>query len=371
MAQPRKYDLEIWYRGQTKLGEIGRLVNSLKWTEKRNGVGGIDFNIDNGQLINYCQHINEDPMEFIQQFNTDVKLKRNGQYRIGGFLADFPEPNFNQNNMTQNFSADSYENLLSDQRVQTSQYSQVETTDIAWDIIADNNARQYSTLGITKSTSHWFTTGVKRDRTYDNDQMSLDALIKLTSLGDGSHDFDFRLTPLREFQTFDFNNPTIHSDVIVEYPAPRRGIAATSTTVGFLTTLANDILAKGSGQGTATLLAESSDINSKLQYGNHDKVISYSDVSVANTLQQYADAELKIMKQPIFLPKVHVNGSQFDLNNIYAGDVIRVKNSKSPWFGVDGYYRIEQMVVTVNQNSDEDIELTLSNIGLPAITETA
>lgn len=371
MATPRKYEVEVWYRGNVKLGEIGRLLNSLKWTETRNGTGGIEFNIDNAILIDYCQKIGTDPAEFIQLINTDIKVKRNGQYRVGGFLADMPEPNFNQDNTTQNFSADGYLNLLSDQRVQTPNYSQVETTDIAWDLIADNNARQYSILGITKSASNWFTTGMKRDRTYDNDQMVADCLVKLTSLGDGSHDFDFRFTPFREFQTFDANNPTIFRNVVIEYPAPRKGIMATNLGVSVVGAVANDILAKGNGQGEATMLASSADIESKLQYGNHDKNISYSDVSIQTTLQQYADANLATYKQPIFLPKVHVSGAQFDVSIIHAGDVIRVSQTKIPWYKTSGFYRIEKIDVKVDNNGSEDIELTLSNVGLPNIAEEA
>lgn len=360
----RKYEVEVWYQGKTLMGEIGRLLNSLKWKEVRNGVDSIDFNIDQGVLMDYCNKIGEDPATFLQIKNTDIKLKRNGEYRLGGFVNDFPDPNFNQSNATVSIACDGYLNLLSDQIVQTQIYNQWYTVDIASDLIIGVNDRTNSTLGISIDYDNHFSPKVKRDRTYDNDQIVSDCLVALTSLGDGSNDFDFRFDPFRKFQTFDFNNPTIWPDTI-EYPAPRKGIGANSMSVGVVADMANRIIAKGSGSGEdVTARAVADDIPSQKQYGIHEAVVMYNDVKAVDTLKQYAEAELQVRKQPIFLPKPVVNGALFDVGRIHAGDVIRVVNRKSPWFQVDGLFRIEEMEVTVDENMSESVSLTLSNLGV-------
>lgn len=364
----RKYKVEVWWRNRTKVGEIGRLLNSFKWTESRNGVGSIDFNIDQGVLSDYCQKIGEDPAVLLQLKNTDIKLKRYGKYRIGGFVNDFPDINFNQSNTTVSVSCDGYLNLLADQMVtDTRRYTQQYTADIASDLIRYACAKSGSTLDITISNANYYATQVRRDRTYDNKQNIKDAVVNLTSLGDGSNDFDFRFTPFREWESYDINNPVVH-DMTVIYPAPakasNRQAGATSMSMKLVSSMANYIIARGSGQGDTTLVVTASDAESIAQYGIHESVLDYSDISVRETLLQHAEAELAVKKLPIFLPQPKVNGAEFDVGSIHAGEVIRVINNKSPWFKVDGLYRIEEMVVSVNSEGSEEVDLTLSSLGV-------
>lgn len=362
MSVTRKYEVEVWHQGTTLLGEIGRMLNSFSWVETRNGVGGIDFNIDESALKEYCDSIGEDAKTFLQLKNTDIKIKRYGSYRTAGFVNDFPDPNYNQSNSTVSIAADGYLNLLADQIVQNPSFSQVETTDIAWNIVNGVSSRAGSTLGITKDSTNWFATGVLRDRTYDNQQYVKDLLVNLTSLGDGSKDFDFRFTPMRKMQTFDYNSPTIH-DVTIQYPAPtkpNKGVGATSMTLRVASEMVNKVIAKGSGQGSATLVAEYQDDTSIAQYGIHEAVVLFSDISDTTILMQKAQAIVAAKKDPIVLPVVNVNGATFDISLIHAGDVIKVINTKSPWFPIDAYFRIEEIKVSIDKNSNEDIELILS-----------
>lgn len=364
----RKYEVEVWWRNRTKVGEIGRLLNSFKWAESRNGVGSIDFNIDQGVLSDYCQKIGEDPAVLLQLKNTDIKLKRYGKYRIGGFVNDFPDINFNQSNTTVSVSCDGYLNLLADQLItDTRRYTQQYTADIASDLIRYACAKSGSTLDITISNANYYATQVRRDRTYDNKQNIKDAVVNLTSLGDGSNDFDFRFTPFREWESYDINNPIVH-DMTVIYPAPAkassRQAGATSMSMKLVSSMANYIIARGSGQGDTTLVVTASDAESIAQYGIHESVLDYSDISVRETLLQHAEAELAVKKLPIFLPQPKVNGAEFDVGSIRAGEVIRVINNKSPWFKVDGLYRIEEMVVSVNSEGSEEVDLTLSSLGV-------
>lgn len=364
----RKYEVEIWYQGKERIGEIGRLLNSFKWSETRNGVSTIDFNIDQSVLQEYCSMRGEQPSTLLQLKNTDVKVKRNGEYRLGGFVNDFPDPNFNQSNATVSIACDGYLNLFADQIIrEDKRYSQQETTDIFWDLINYANTKQGSLLSVAKDATNWFKTGIKRDRTYDNQQTIKDLLVNLTSLGDGSNDFDFRFNAQRQVQTFNANKPVVH-DMTIIYPAPgkttRRLAGATSMSVGLVSDMANYIIAKGSGTGSETKIATAQDGASIKQYGVHEAVISYSDVGDLDTLMQHAQAELAVRKQPVFLPKPKVNGAEFDVSKIHAGDVIRVQNHKSPWFDIDSLYRIEVMEVDVDENGSEDVSLTLSALGV-------
>lgn len=364
----RKYEVELWWRGTTKVGEIGRLLNSFKWTETRNGVDSIDFNIDQAVLKEYCDKIGEEPQTLLQIKNTDVKVKRYGEYRIGGFVNDFSDPNYNQSNSTVSIACDGYLNLLSDQIIREDKtYSQWYTTDIAGNLIEYACSKSGSTLGITISGENYYNTGVKRDRTYDNQQNIKDAVVNLTSLGDGSHDFDFRFTPFRVFEAYDANSPLVH-DLTIIYPSPSKAngkeAGALSMNVSLISDMANYIVVKGSGNGDVTKTVTVQDTESIAQYGVHERVLSYSDVEEEATLQQYGEAELATSKKPLFLPRPQVNGAEFDVGVIHAGDVVRVANNKSPWFNIDGLYRIEEMTVTVDDTGNETVDLTLSDIGL-------
>lgn len=367
MADKRKYEVEVWWQGNTKLGEIGRLINSensFSWTETRNGVGGIDFNIDMGVLREYCSSIGEDPKVFLQYKNTDIKLKRYGEYRMGGFVNDFPNTNFNTKNSTVSVSADGYLNLLADQITQNTAFKNTETTEIVWDLVNGVSSRPGATLGITKDNTNWFATGINRDRTYDNDQYVKDLVVALTSLGDGSSDFDFRFSPFRSLQTFDFNNPIFHKDIIVSYPAPKRGAGAIGMSADIAFDIVNRVIVKGSGQGESTKSVTKQDNESISQYGIHESVVSYSDVSEESTLSDKADAILAAKAWPSIIPSLMVNGSEFNISNIHAGDVITVNSQRSLWFDIGGLYRIEEMKVAVDKNNNEDVSLKLSNVGL-------
>ena len=85
----RKYEVEVWWQGKTFIGEIGRLLNSFSWKEVRNGVDAIDFNIDQGILMDYCNKIGEQPSTLLQIKNTDIKIKR---MRPKAATADLNQP---------------------------------------------------------------------------------------------------------------------------------------------------------------------------------------------------------------------------------------------------------------------------------------
>ena len=360
MADNRRYEIEVWWRGQTFVGEIGRLCRNINYSMTRNGVYTLDFSIDSTAYREWCESINEDPMNVLMVKNADIKLKRNGEYVLGAFVADYPDPQFNQDNSVINIACDGYLNLLADQLIDPVRYNQWDGTAIAWDLINKKNQRPNSTLGITLGTV--FNTGKKRDREYADYQEVKESIINLTSLGDGQNDWDFEIDAMRRFNTYD-KLGSYRPEIALEYPAPRKGIGVLS--MGYLISgeMANRVILKGSGQGVDTLLSIREDNDSQIKYGVHEATLMFSDISIQNTLDEHAESELRARKDPAILPQPVVSGAQFDLDTIKLGDVITMNNQGDPLFAIRGEYRIEQIDVRLDENMAETIKLTLSTHG--------
>lgn len=355
--QRQKYEIELWYRGQTRIGEISRYCRNIKFSLVRNGVDSLSFDIDLKAFEEYCERINEDPSLILDPLNADIKVKRNGQYLFGVFLVEDPGE-FSLNGGQVHLEFDGYLNLLADRYV-TRSYEEIESTDIAWDLIFSTQDQANGDLGIT--VGQMYETGIPRNRNYD-DQNVKEGVVNLTSLIDGN--FDFRFSHNRVFETFQFLGNE-RPDVIVDYPATRRNIGAKDLKIPrSAANLYNRVIAKGSGFGDETIRHVADNAASQAGRFLKERIITYNDISVLETLIEHAEADVAMLSELLVLPKPVVNGDQFDLNSIAVGDRIVVNQSLYKMFLMEGYYRIEQIDVSLDENMAEEITLTLDNYGL-------
>lgn len=355
--QKPKYEIEIWNRGITKVGEIARYCQSIDLSLVRNGVDTIDFNIDLETFESFCKRIGEDPRNVIKPLVTDIKVKRNGQYVLGGIVIE-NGANFNQNEAKMLVKCDGYLNLLADRYV-TASYAGIEATTIAWGLISTTQSQTNGSVGITQGSM--FATGKLRDRNY-KDQNVKDGLVNLTQLVDGNFDFCFKYD--RTFETYaKLGND--RPDVVINYPASRIGIGASSMNIPQSgAAVFNRIIGKGSGFGDEALTYTANNTASQVNYYLKEKITTYNDISVLQTLTDNVEGELLLHKDILSLPHVTVDGSQFDLNNIGVGDRVVIQQSKYKSYPMSGYFRIEQIDVKLDENMAEDITLTVDNYGL-------
>jgi hypothetical protein len=247
-------------------------------------------------------------------------------------------------------------------------------------------------IGVTVPVT---TSGVTRDRTYTASELKpvAEAVEELAAVDNG---FDFGIDCA-------YTSAGVLQKVL-NFSYPRRGRNYLNTghvfelgrnVISFSwpsdgTRVANKVFATGQGEGNETSTIEESgggatstrgaagrtiglaiDANSirPLSAGGPgypllEKQIQLSDVTVQDTANRYAQAELAFSTSPIVLPEITVRGDRDpEIGTYIAGDACRliIPAGMTPRFpdGLDTYYRIIEYQVMVDDNGTEEVKLVL------------
>lgn len=345
-----KYELELWINN-VLVGDISRLAQNRSYTIKRNDREELSFTLDVKAFEAYCAELGSQPVEILEAYVTDVRVKRNGAYLFGVQVVDMSYT-FDEGGAKVEVKCTGFIDLMMDRYVTTS-YSQVDAAAIARDLIEETQAVM-GDFGIVNGISQ--DSGVARDRNYI-DQNVKDAIINLTNLSDGT--FDFKFLADRTFETFTQMGAT-RDNMRFTYPYNIKSMTVPRTALG----LYNYIIALGSGFGEETLRSEAGDTASRLNYGTRQKIVSFNSISEQTTLDQQALSEVLIRKDIVMLPKLKVDGEFCDLNTVWVGDIIPVNTQGFTSLPLDGMFRIEQITCSLDANDAEDIDLVVDNYGL-------
>lgn len=345
-----KYELELWINN-VFVGDISALAKNRGYTIRRNDREELSFTLDVKAFEQYCATLGSEPVEVLECYVTDVRVKRNGAYLFGVQVVDM-EYSFAESGAFITVKCSGFIDLMMDRYV-TISYSQVDAAAIARDLIAETQAVM-GDFGIVNGITQ--DTGVLRDRNYV-DQNVKDAIMNLTNLIDGS--FDFKFDADRTFNTYQMMG-AVRDNVKFTYPYNVKSMTVPRTALN----LHNYIIALGSGFGEETLRSEAGDTASRLNYGTRQKILSFNSISDQQTLDERAVNETLLRKDVLVLPKLKVSGEFCDLNTIWVGDRIPVETQGYSSLPLSGLYRIEQIVVALDDNDAEDIDLIVDNYGL-------
>lgn len=345
-----KYELELWIN-DVLVGDISKLAQNRSFTVKRNDREELSFTLDVKAFEAYCATLGSEPVEVLEAYVTDVRVKRNGAYLFGVQVVDM-QYTFEQGGARVDIKCTGFLDLMMDRYVTVS-YEQVDAAGIARELIAETQAIM-GDFGIVNGISQ--DAGVVRDRDYI-DQNVKDAIINLTNLSDGN--FDFKFNADRSFDTYTVQGG-IRNDIKFTYPYNVKSLTVPRTALN----LYNYIIALGSGFGEETLRAEAGDTASRLNYGTRQKILSYNSIISQDVLNQQAVSDVLLRKDILMLPKLKVSGEFCDLNTLWVGDIIPVQlqNFASP--PLDGLFKIEQITCSLDENDGEDIDLIVDNYGL-------
>lgn len=346
-----RYELELWING-VQVGDISRLAYDRKYVLRRNNSEELTFSLNLKAFEDYCTAAGRVPLAMLECYVTDVRVKRNGQYKFGVQVVDM-EFTLGEDGAEVAVKCTGFLDLFRDRYV-TKIYSETEATEIAWDLI-DTTQTLAGDFGVTEGAGS-FITGIERDRDYV-DQNVKDAIINLTDLVDGTFDFGFSYDrKFNVYQEIGSDRPTFKFTYpynIKSLTVPRSGLNTF-----------NYIIALGSGFGEETLRTEVGDNDSRLNYGTREQIVSFNSVVEQDTLDQHAAAELANKKDILVLPRLNVSGEFCDLDIIDVGDRIPVNVQGYASLPLDGTYRIEQINVSLDENDAEDIGLTVDYYGV-------
>lgn len=351
-----KYDIELWSRTGVFLADISRYVKNFSYSMQRNEAEQLQLSIDLDAYEAYCASIGTNPTSILGPYQTDIKVKRNGEYLFGTHVGQI-SVEMGETYSTISVRAFGYLNLLIDRYV-TKTYPQADNwdaTQIAWDLIATTQAQTNGSLGMTQGTT---TSVYNRERTYVRQNVK-DAIVNLTKLVNGNFDFEF--THDRQFNVYQSIGSDKSVDLQFIYPGNIRKIVVPRDGLS----LYNKIYGIGSGFGDEALTSTQGDNDSQLNYGVHEKISLWNSVIIQDTLDQNTAGDLDLRKGLLEIPQMMVSGEDFDLNDIGIGDKVTARIEEHPFLAtVTGVYRVERIDVDVDENDAEDISISFDNHGL-------
>lgn len=353
-----KYEIELWSKNGVLLADVSKLVRNFSFSLERNEAEQVEIQLDLNSYEDLCADIGASPTSILSPYQTDIKVKRNGEYLFGAHVGQV-ETVLGETSASISIRAFGYLNLLIDRYI-TASYTQNDAVDIAWDLIALTQAQTNGDLGISMGT---MVETVARDRTYVRQNVK-EAIVNLTKLVNGNFDFEF--TADRVFNTYTAIGSNRSADLEFIYPGnikqvgvPRDGLS-----------LFNKIYGLGSGFGADQLTSTQSDNDSQLNYGVHEKIQTFNSVVEQDTLDQNTAGFLNLKKNILEIPQMTVNGEDFSLNQFGIGDSVTVRIEQHPFLAtIDGVYRIERIDVNVDENEAEDIRLYFDNLNIDEVIE--
>lgn len=349
-----KYEFECWING-VQVGEITKLMQNRRFSLTRNGSEELTFTMSLTAFEAYCAELGAVPSAVLEDYVTDIRVKRNGSYYFGVHVVDM-RYKLAESGITVEVKCTGFLDLFADRYV-TKNYDGVERVSIARDLIATTQAGDSTNdFGVDNGVNQYSTDITDTERDYV-DQNVRDGIVNLTSLSDGN--FDFRFNYDRTFETFE-QIGSDRPDNKFTYPYNIRGGEVVHTA----TSLWNYIIALGSGFGEEALRTETADPASRANHKTRQKIISFNSISEQQTLDDNANAYLQKVKNILTLPTFNVSGALANLDILGVGDRVPVEVVGHTALPLNDTYRIERLGVDLDVNDAEDIAITVDNYGL-------
>lgn len=204
------------------------------------------------------------------------------------------------------------------------------------------------------------TSGVLRTRTYIGTERKPvgEAVEQLAAVENG---FDFEITT-------SLSGATFTNDVVFHYPRQGRRLSAVWDVSVHVTldewevdasAAANSISGLGSGDGDAALVLDAADPAKLTEYPLLEDTASFKDVVERSTLEAHTRAELTRRSSPTALPGLTLlPTAETTVGSFVVGDEVNLRGTRG-WSELDGWYRIVGYEVSVSDEGDEKIRVTI------------
>lgn len=375
---PTSYNVEIWSSTGGVLADITRMTQRREYVLTRNSAMKITFQVDLTAFEAYCSSIGVDPSVLLAPYQTDVKLKRNGEYigeacQITGLEFTAQPQDSGANPETGSFNATTsimeyitvtaigYLNILAD-RYYTGSLSNADTGTIPVTLVNATQSLTNGSLGINTATAT-YTTGYLYSPTYSN-QNILAELGNLTQIPGAL--FDIWLDTDKNLNTAALQGSK-RNDLTLTYGGQGSNVSGLYHQRTAAGALYNEIIGIGSGTGTDAITSTQDNSTSQVNYFLRQKVQTFNNVTTQAQLDADVAGELAMDSVLLEIPQLIITGNLLQgLPFIGPGDRIPLSFPNHKIFStIDGqYFRIEQMDVKVDDNDfDYEITLTMDNYG--------
>lgn len=355
-----KYAIEIWDKTGKPVADIRKLCSNLKWSKTLNNSESVSFDIDLNELEKTIQSLgySEDVFGFFEVGRSDIRIKRDNDYIIGCNVYSF---NYATNDPSVKVTVQcvGYLNFYKSQYV-TATFSQQYQEDILWAVINQCNQKTGGDYGVRRGVDIGGGR-TKRDRNYSRKEVA-SLILQMSQVIDGP-DFDF--SPDKKFNTYAAKG-AYRPDVRLTYPGNIQEFSFNRT----VEKVANYIYGIGSGNGDDAVQSTAEDATSENYIYRREKVMTWNSVVEQDTLNEHTNASLHYYKDIIELPSVTLKDNTLDLSQVDVGDTISLELlSNISLRHVNGFYRIEKIDCTVDENDSEKVQLTFDNLDIDEIIE--
>jgi hypothetical protein len=346
------YDFELWTKDGVRICEITPFVQNPYWTEERNEAETLQFSLDLDAFESYMlNNVKADIVSNFREGQTEVKVRENGEYLFGTQLYYAPINLNNDGSATINVQASGYLNFFSSRYPNpTDTYTGIESVEIFYDMIRRAQAVPNGNYGIIIPTSGYYTTGVLRDKTFENYTSSTKLnMQRLTNLVDGN--FDFKILADKTAMTY------------ASIGSPRSDFRMAFDRTNFRSTLDSAVLNRGannlfnlihgigSGFGADQLITHQPDLTSQLEFGLREQPVQFNEVSVQETLVENAQAHLQKVSRLLRMPQITLSGADMPAVRLEVGDIFPlVMTGRRLLEDLTGLYRIERKETHVDEN---------------------
>jgi hypothetical protein len=292
-------------------------------------------------------------VDSINEIATDYLVYRNEEFLFRGRIH-YGQDNLGQKKHTVNFSAIDYRGLL-DRRIIWNDltYTNIDQSQIAWNLIAHSQTRPGGTLGITRGSGQ--STGRLRTRPYERGQNVGTLIQQLSEVIDG---FEYEVSPELEFNLF-YPQRGSEKDFVLDYGGTVSNISRTVSSADF----ANVIGGSGDSGDPDTAnpwygLA-AGNITTAPE-GRWEKQIGYPDVRLQDTVQEKVEADL--VRYGTIRPSYVLTlrpGYWNGKSDLWIGDSARLV-IKSGRLNVNDIVRVHEVDIKLDENNEETVAITVN-----------
>lgn len=218
---------------------------------------------------------------------------------------------------------------------------------IAWDLISDSQALPGGDLGITPGVGA--TTGVLRDRTYEEGKKLSEAIDQLAQVDGG---FDWDIGPDLAFNAY-YPARGALKDFVVHHNITTSGIKRTVDPSSY----ANAVRHSGADGGPTPVTRTVADLASRRE-GRWESQVGDTDVTVASTLAEKADWLLS--ESSVIRPSYTATlapGVWDGPSTLWLGDTCRLV-IRSGRLDVDTTVRVFEIAISIGDDGGETVEVT-------------
>ena len=354
-----KYEIEIWSKDGKPIADIRPLCTTFSWSKTLNGTETIGFTIDLKRFEKMLEAVGfaDDPFGFMEVGRHDIRIKRNGEYIVGGNIYRF-QYTTSDPSITMRVECYGYLNFYKTQFI-SAVYEQTPQHLIMWDVIDRCNQKNGGDYGVRQGTH----TGasVLRDRKYERKEVA-NLITQMANVIDGC---DFEFAPDKTFNTWETKG-TYRPDVRLTYPGNIQSFNF-GRSVG---DVANYIFGIGSGYGDEAVQSEAEDTPSEDYLYRREKIATWNSVSEQNTLDEHTMSTLAATKDIIELPNITLRDNELDMNTVTTGDTIHLDlGGFASIKHINGDYRITSIDCQVDDNDSEKVTVSFDDLDIDQIIQ--